>query len=105
MVSRDKARAYRLRKNYGITVEQYNKMFDLQGGKCFICGKPPKTGSRRLAVDHCHGETKRVRGLLCFFCNRRFLGRGREDAGLHRMAAIYLDREGKPGKLFDGREI
>ena len=99
MAPKDKARAYRLMRLYGITLEQYGKMLERQGGKCAICSNPPKKGSRRLAVDHCHDETKRVRGLLCFVCNRRFLGRGRENPVYHRIAADYLE------STFDGREV
>ena len=64
-----------LRRKYGITLEQYNTMFQLQNGLCGICGKSESTrrrkktqGNERLAVDHCH-ETGVVRGLLCFKCN------------------------------------
>jgi predicted RNA-binding Zn-ribbon protein involved in translation (DUF1610 family) len=64
-----------LRRKYGITLEQYNTLFQLQNGLCGICGKSESTrrrkktqGNERLAVDHCH-ETGVVRGLLCFKCN------------------------------------
>lgn len=42
----------RLRRAYGITLAEYNKMLARQGGGCWICGSQPKT--RRLAVDHSH---------------------------------------------------
>lgn len=60
--------AYLLR-TYNITEAAYNKMLKMQGGKCAICGKPPKPGAR-LHVDHDHTE-HRVRGLLCTGCNTR----------------------------------
>lgn len=60
---------------YGITLEQYEEMFEKQGGVCALCKKPETTrrnkkaeGGERLAVDHCH-DTGVVRGLLCFKCN------------------------------------
>jgi hypothetical protein len=60
-----------LETRYGITVEQYNDMVEVQGGRCAICNKIP-TGknhtSQRLAVDHDHA-TNTVRGLLCGTCN------------------------------------
>lgn len=59
-------------KNKGITLEQYDQMFELQGGVCAICGNPEiaknQFGIRRLAVDHNHA-TGKSRGLLCVKCN------------------------------------
>ena len=63
-------------KRYGITVEQYDQMFEEQDGVCAICGKPQtmvhgKSGVlMRLYIDHDH-KTGRVRGLLCSSCNLR----------------------------------
>ena len=57
----------RLRLKYGITLDQYEDMFEGQGGACFICEALP-TERRKLAVDHCH-TTGRVRALLCHTCN------------------------------------
>lgn len=70
----NKSREYSLRKKYGITVEQWEKMYDIQQGKCPICGKPilkigNSEGKRAAAVDHDH-RTKRVRGLVHYRCNR-----------------------------------
>ena len=56
-------------KQLGITDEGYQALLEAQGGKCAICGNPPKEGGRRLHVDHNH-RTGKVRGLLCFRCNR-----------------------------------
>lgn len=66
----------------------YEAMLIAQGGVCAICGNPPKT--RRLHVDHDH-KTGRVRGLLCFTCNRFLLGYYATPAKL-RAAADYLER-------------
>ena len=85
-------RAWWYRKLYGITVEDYHQLFEAQGGVCAICHKPP--GSRRLNLDHDH-KTKKVRGLLCFMCNRG-LGRFRDDPKLFRSAADYLERASAP---------
>jgi len=57
-----------LRWHHGITLEDYNKMFKKQGGKCLICGKHQSELKRPLGVDHDH-ETKKIRGLLCGQCN------------------------------------
>jgi hypothetical protein len=55
-----------LKKNYGITFDEYDKMLERQGGVCATCGKPPN--GRRLHVDHDH-RTGKIRGLLCHGCN------------------------------------
>jgi hypothetical protein len=60
-------RKHHLKKRYGITPEDYDRMLKKQRGRCAICGKPPK--KNRLAVDHCH-NTNKIRGLLCAACNR-----------------------------------
>ncbi len=56
----------RLKKTYGITLKEYDEMFDSQEGNCAICGLPEIT--RRLSVDHDH-TTGEVRSLLCTQCN------------------------------------
>lgn len=52
---------------YGITVTDFKRMFDEQGGVCAICHRPDPSG-RRLSIDHDH-KTLKVRGLLCCICN------------------------------------
>ena len=58
-----------LKYKYGITIEDYNKMFADQEGKCGICKRHYFQLGKTLAVDHCH-TTGKVRQLLCDFCNR-----------------------------------
>lgn len=53
-------------KKFGITEDDYNKMFESQVGLCAICHNPEN--GIKLAVDHCH-DTGKVRGLLCKRCN------------------------------------
>lgn len=84
-----KAKDRRLRKTYGITITEYDRMLKEQKGVCWICHRPPK--KRALAVDHDH-KTGQVRGLLCSNCN---YGMGRyfkENAEHLRRAAEYLER-------------
>jgi len=66
----DKRRDIAFRYSYGITLEDYDRMFAEQRGVCKICGADQKgtAGQQRLAVDHCHA-TGKVRGLLCVSCN------------------------------------
>lgn len=61
-----------LKKKYGISIYQYNKLLKQQKGCCAICGKHQKEEKRNFAIDHCH-KTKLVRGILCNYCNSRLL--------------------------------
>ena len=65
-------RISRLIKQYGITMEAYELLFDKQHGVCAICHKPETHVLHRvvkvLGVDHNHA-TGAVRGLLCTTCN------------------------------------
>jgi hypothetical protein len=62
-----------LQREYGITLNDYNKILSEQSNVCAICGQPESRknqfGVIRLAVDHDH-QTGKVRGLLCNRCNR-----------------------------------
>src|SRR3990167_7565158 len=95
-LSKSEKRDKYLQAIYGLTLRQYRKMEFAQKGLCKICLRPPKPGGLPLRVDHSH-KTKVVRGLLCYRCNHRLLGRGLEDAFLHQQAANYLL------DTFDGR--
>lgn len=53
---------------YGITLDEYYKILEDQAYRCAMCRKLPST-KRQLVVDHCHGSG-RIRGLLCYGCNR-----------------------------------
>ena len=56
-------------KKYGITIEDWQAMFEAQLGCCLICGTHQSKLKKRLSIDHNHG-TGKVRGLLCNNCNR-----------------------------------
>lgn len=77
-----------MKRRYGITVEDYDKMLAEQNGVCAICEKKDK---RRLAVDHCH-KTGTVRGLLCSSCNIS-VGRFDDNPDTLKRAIEYLQRE------------
>ena len=62
-----------LKREYGITLADYNAILRSQAHRCAVCRRPEtmrtKSGEvRRLSVDHDH-VTGRVRGLLCHRCN------------------------------------
>lgn len=75
-----------LKMEYGLSLEQYDEIFEQQNGVCAICGGINSDG-RRLFVDHNH-KTNKVRGLLCINCNRK-LGIV-EDTGFVCAANLYL---------------
>lgn len=86
---------------YGLTVAQWDAMFERQQGKCPICLKPilrpgNKEGKRAASVDHDH-STGRIRGLLHWRCNRYAVGRTNVERA--RRVFEYLNSE------FDGRDL
>jgi Recombination endonuclease VII len=89
----DRKRADRnghLMRKFGITVEEYERMLEEQGGGCAIChAPPPDSGS--LHVDHDH-KTGQVRALLCVKCNNA-IGAFGEKYELFQAAADYVDRD------------
>jgi hypothetical protein len=80
-------RNYHLKHRYGITSDDFERMFTEQDGRCAICREAPAEH-----VDHDHA-TKRVRGLLCFNCNGA-PGQFRDRRDLMLAAVAYLDANG-----------
>ena len=98
----EKSKNYRIRhpdakrnqdymEKYGMTIDDYNKILESQGGKCAICGKPNSgiNGRDRLFVDHDH-KTGMVRGLLCSNCNHG-LGNFHDNISFLESAIDYLE--------------
>lgn len=89
------AHARHVHNTYGLTPEQYQALYEAQGGTCAICQKA--TGkTRKLSVDHdhtcCPGPTSCgncVRGLLCRPCND-LLGRAGDSPAMFHRAIHYL---------------
>jgi|SRR5579864_829080 len=80
-----------LKRQYGLTPEQYDAMLASQNGLCAICSRP-ETSARwtRLSVDHNH-TTKVLRGLLCHACNKS-LGLMQDSQARLQSAIAYLNR-------------
>jgi uncharacterized protein GlcG (DUF336 family) len=78
---------YKLKQNFGLTLAEYDKMLESQGGVCKICGGVGLSG-KRLSVDHDH-ETGKVRGLLCSKCNTA-IGLLDDDPKTFLKASLYL---------------
>ena len=93
---KERTRNNELKREFGITLADYNKMADQQGFTCNICHSviEDTTGkARTLHVDHCH-RTGTVRGLLCDACNLG-LGYFKDSLGLLREAQQYLLDKGQ----------
>ena len=57
-----------LKKRYGITPEDYDRMLAEQGGKCALCNTTSSHPWKYFSVDHNHTNGY-VRALLCHACN------------------------------------
>lgn len=84
-----KAREWELRRVYGITGEQYERLLCQQDFRCAVCRRPAaESRNGCLHVDHSH-ETGAIRGLLCNKCNLG-LGLLDDDPAILRAAMTYL---------------
>jgi hypothetical protein len=79
-------RAANLKRNYGITIAEFDAMLLGQGGVCKICGGD--NSGKVLHVDHNH-RTGNIRALLCGPCNVG-LGSFKDDVERIMRAAEYL---------------
>jgi hypothetical protein len=83
-----------IKYNYGITIQEFDRILIEQGGVCAICGKSEDmllNGTpTRLSVDHNH-STGKVRGILCRKCNVG-IGYFNDDVSLLERAYKYLSK-------------
>lgn len=91
----DKLRDRNLRRDFGITLSQYNVILSSQNEVCAICSGKETTKQKNgriqfLSVDHNHA-TKKIRGLLCNRCNRA-IGLLRDSIEVLQSAIKYLIR-------------
>lgn len=86
----DKIKNYKLIKEFGITLEQYNNMFREQQGCCVVCGKHQSELKLSLAVDHNHASGN-IRQLLCNHCNL-ILGLVRDSVPLLKEFIKYVEK-------------
>lgn len=78
-------------ERYGLSIENYEKKFIEQDGKCLICKRHQSILIKRLRVDHNH-STGLIRGLLCDNCNT-MIGLAHENKEHFMQAIKYLDGE------------
>lgn len=62
-------RAY-LKRTYGITLEQWDAIFESQDKKCGnpLCPRTDPGDDHKWHLDHDH-ETDEIRGIICYWCN------------------------------------
>lgn len=83
------ARTLALFARYGVTADEWDQVFEEQGGVCAGCGAPPPESGRAMHSDHDH-KTRVFRGILCWKCNNSILRRG-VTPGILRALAEYLE--------------
>lgn len=86
----DRRRSSYLKMKYGLTLIEWNLMFEQQGSCCAIC-KSDKTSGINWHTDHCH-VTNKVRGILCNDCNVG-IGLFKDNPDICIAASEYLKRE------------
>lgn len=86
--ARERARWYNIKRLYGISQNEYEELLQKQEGRCAICKRHHTEFTKALSVDHDH-KSMEIRGLLCHFCNSRFLGR-HSNPELFQAAFEYL---------------
>ena len=84
-----------LMSGYRMSLEEWQERYELQGGRCYVCGELP--GLKGLMVDHdhecCPGARscgKCVRALICGNCNVA-LGMARDSVDRLRRLADYVE--------------
>lgn len=78
----------KLLRAYRITQEEFEELLRRQDGVCAICKSGEPGGRGRFVVDHDH-VTKKIRGLLCNWCNTG-LGSFRDSSAYLKAAQEYL---------------
>ncbi len=91
-ILRKRVRNSELKKGFGITIDDYDKILEKQDFKCAICRIPQSSLEKRLAVDHCH-KTGKVRGLLCLSCNTVIVPTIEKFSHLIAFTKGYLNEE------------
>jgi hypothetical protein len=90
VTAKERAKDARLKREYHITLAEFNKVLAYQNNCCAICKKRfGKKGQKLiLSVDHCH-TTGLCRGLLCWPCNKA-IAIFQDDAKRMAAASQYI---------------
>lgn len=81
-----------LKRKYGLTIPQWEELFESQGRACAICGETDVGAeNQKFHTDHCH-STNVVRGILCHSCNTG-LGKFKDNVETLKAAIKYLENK------------
>jgi hypothetical protein len=81
-----KRKAQQLWRYYRMPIEEYERLYKHQNGRCSICSTPKKI----LCVDHNH-TTGEIRGLLCHHCNQ-ILHRAKDNEEFFKRVVAYISK-------------
>lgn len=76
-------------KRYGLTIAEWDMLFEAQGSVCKCCGTADPGSRKRWATDHDH-KTGLVRGILCNRCNITLGLLGDDAEGVRASASRFL---------------
>ncbi len=79
-----------LKRNFNLSIDDYNSKLKEQKFLCAICSLPKQEGAKEFAVDHDH-LTGKIRGLLCRSCNTG-LGLFKDSQNNLKSAINYLEK-------------
>jgi len=78
----------RIKKEYGLSEQEFNKMLEMQNYSCAICSE--SLNEKNTHIDHNH-KCGTVRSLLCNKCNQG-LGLFKESEEIFKKAIEYLKK-------------
>lgn len=79
-----------LKKHHGLSLEEWERIFELQSRGCAACESKVPRSKKGWATDHDH-RTGQVRGILCQPCNMA-LGLVKESIDILRGLIAYLNK-------------
>lgn len=82
-------------RRYRLTLDEFERLWVLQGGLCALCGEPAKD-KNTLVIDHCH-STGVVRGFIHRTCNL-LIGYADENSNLLEKAIAYIKKHKEVSK-------